>query len=39
MKFSFHPAALKEYMDAVRFYAQINPVLAKSFIQSILVFE
>ena len=33
MNYSFHPEALEDYLDAVSYYAHINPRLAKSFIE------
>ena len=33
MNYSFHPEAIEEYLDAVSYYADINPQLAKSFIK------
>jgi len=33
MKYSFHPEALEEYLDAVSYYAKVNTRLARSFIE------
>lgn len=35
MKFVFHPAALTEYAEAVRFYVEQRPELAQSFIDAV----
>jgi toxin ParE1/3/4 len=35
MKFVFHPEALIEYSEAVRFYGEQRPGLAQSFIDSV----
>ena len=34
MNYSFHPEAVEEYLDAVSYYADINPQLARSFIEA-----
>jgi plasmid stabilization system protein ParE len=35
MKYSFHPEALEEYLDAVAYYADIRSQLAESFIKAV----
>jgi toxin ParE1/3/4 len=35
MKFEFHPAALEEYLQAAGWYAERNPGIALSFIESV----
>ena len=35
MNYAFHPQALEEYLDAVSYYADINPRLARSFIEAV----
>ncbi len=35
MKYSFHPEALEEYLNAVSYYADISHRLAESFIKAI----
>jgi toxin ParE1/3/4 len=35
MKYVFHPEALTEYADAVRYYAEIRPELAQRFVDAV----
>ena len=35
MRYSFHPEALEEYLNAVSYYAKISTQLAESFIKSV----
>jgi plasmid stabilization system protein ParE len=35
MHYSLHPEALKEYLDAVFYYADVSPRLARAFVKAI----
>jgi len=35
MYYSFHPDALKEYLDAVCYYADVSPRLGRAFVKAI----
>ncbi len=35
MKYTFHPAALTEYSEAVEFYAKLRVELAQAFINAV----